>query len=201
MKQFLALQGPQPPTPAESDFRSLTALQKWDAEVYGFQLPVSEFQQTWDSAPDGRVEKPRDFPGSEIFMTIMNGTTKYTRIPVPALLSLRRIVGLPRFGPWVTGTRVDVRNLKVRFRSSQISFARHFTRQLRPFHRPKCPSEKHHPWPNWRCANSDLSAESNASEIVPYGWNTQLWSLLFSAARLWLYSASTHRFEPRTAHR
>ena len=85
MNQFLALQGPQAPTPDESDLRSLTALQKWDREVFGFPLPESEFQQTWDSGPDGRVEKPRDFPGSEMFMTIMKGTTKYTRVPVPAL--------------------------------------------------------------------------------------------------------------------
>jgi non-heme chloroperoxidase len=102
MKQFLALQGPQgPPSPAESDLRSFTALQKWDAGVYGFQLPVSEFQQTWESAPDGRVEKPRDFPGSEMFMTIMNGATKYTRIPVPAL-AIFAIPHIPE--TWITKT-------------------------------------------------------------------------------------------------
>jgi non-heme chloroperoxidase len=85
MKEFQALQGPQPPTPGESDLRSFGALQKWDAEVYGFRLPESEFHQTWDSTSDGRVGKPCDFPGSEIFMNIMNGTKKYTRITVPAL--------------------------------------------------------------------------------------------------------------------
>jgi non-heme chloroperoxidase len=85
MKQFQGLQGPQPPTPAESDLKSFSALQKWDAEVYGFRLPESEFHQTWDSISGGRVAKPRDFPGSEMFMTLMNGTKKYTRIPVPAL--------------------------------------------------------------------------------------------------------------------
>jgi pimeloyl-ACP methyl ester carboxylesterase len=85
MKEFQALQGPQPPTPGESDLRSFGALQKWDAEVYGFRLPESEFHQTWDSTSDGQVGKPCDFPGSEIFMNIMNGTKKYTRITVPAL--------------------------------------------------------------------------------------------------------------------
>ncbi len=85
MKQFQALQGLQPPTPGESDLKSFSALQKWDAEVYGFRLPESEFHQTWDSTSNGRVGKPRNFPGSEIFMTIMNGTKKYTRIQIPAL--------------------------------------------------------------------------------------------------------------------
>ncbi len=85
MRQFQGLQGPQRPTSGESDLKSFTALQKWDAEVYGFRLPESEFHQTWDSTSDGRVGKPRDFPGSEIFMTIMNGSKKYTRIQIPAL--------------------------------------------------------------------------------------------------------------------
>jgi hypothetical protein len=31
------------------------------------------------------------------------------------------------------------------------------------FHGPKCPSKRNQPRPNWRCANSDLSAESNNS--------------------------------------
>ena len=85
MKEFQGLQGPQAPTPGESDLKSFSALQTWDAGVYGFRLPESEFHQTWDSTSDGRVGKPRDFPGSEIFATIMNETKKYTRIPVPAL--------------------------------------------------------------------------------------------------------------------
>ena len=85
IKQLQALQGLQPPAPAESDLRTFTALQKWDGEVYGFQLPESEFRQMWDSGPDGQVLKPRAFPGSEMFMTVMKGTTKYARIPVPAL--------------------------------------------------------------------------------------------------------------------
>src|SRR5258705_10032090 len=85
MKQFQGLQGPQPRTPGASDLKSFSALQKWDAEVYGFRLPESEFRQTWDSTSDGRVGKPRDFPGSEIYTTLMNGTKKYTRISVPAL--------------------------------------------------------------------------------------------------------------------
>lgn len=85
MKEFVEVQGPQPPSPSQSDLASFSALQKWDAQVYGFQLPESEFHQTWDSTPDGRPEKPRDFQGSQSFMTIMTNTKKYAQIPVPAL--------------------------------------------------------------------------------------------------------------------
>jgi non-heme chloroperoxidase len=86
MKEFLEIQGgAQPPSPSQSDLTSFSALQKWDARVYGFKLPESEFHQTWDSTPDGRPKKPRGFPGSQSFMTIMTSTKKYARIPVPAL--------------------------------------------------------------------------------------------------------------------
>jgi non-heme chloroperoxidase len=86
MKEFLEIQGPQPPTPGESDLISFSALQKWDAQVYGFQLPESEFHQTWDSASDERVGKPREFEGSQSFMPMMTSTKKYAKIPVPALV-------------------------------------------------------------------------------------------------------------------
>lgn len=86
MKEFLELQGPQSPTPDESDLASFSTLQKWDAQVYGFQLPQSEFYQTWDSTPGGRPLKAREFPGSESFMAIMNSPKKYTKIAVPALV-------------------------------------------------------------------------------------------------------------------
>jgi non-heme chloroperoxidase len=85
MKEFLEVQGPQPPSPSQSDLESFRALQKWDARTYGFLLPESEFHETWDSTPDGRPEKPRDFPGSQSFMTIMTSTKKCARIPVPAM--------------------------------------------------------------------------------------------------------------------
>jgi len=85
MKEFLEVQGPQPPSPSQSDLTSFSALQKWDAQVYGFQLPESELHQTWDSTSNGRPEKPRDFPGSQSFATIMMSTKTYARIPVPTL--------------------------------------------------------------------------------------------------------------------
>jgi non-heme chloroperoxidase len=87
MKDFLDIQGPgpQPPTPSESDLARFSALQKWDAQVYGFQLPESEFRRTWDSTSGGRVTKQRDFSGSQMFMTIMTSSKKYANVPVPAL--------------------------------------------------------------------------------------------------------------------
>ena len=85
MKDFQEIQGPQAPSPSESDLRSYGALQKWDAQVYGFQLPESEFRQTWDSTSEGRGSKQRDFPGSQMFVTIMTDMKKYAKIPVPAL--------------------------------------------------------------------------------------------------------------------
>ena len=86
MKALQEIQGPGPaPSPGNSDLRSFSALQKWDAQIYGFRLPESEFHQTWDSTSDGRVKGPRDFPGSQYFMTLLTNPKKYSKIPVPAL--------------------------------------------------------------------------------------------------------------------
>src|SRR5215469_3628311 len=87
MKDFLQIQGagPKPPSPSESDLATFSALQKWDAQVYRFHTPESEFRQTWDSTSEGRVTRQRDFPGSQMFMTIMTSSTKYADIPVPVL--------------------------------------------------------------------------------------------------------------------
>jgi len=99
MKDFLQMQGPPPPTPGESDLATFSALQKWDAQVYGFQLPESEFRQTWDSTAEGRVTKQRDFPGSQMFMTIMTSSKKYANVRVPAL-AIFAIPHLPE--AWMT---------------------------------------------------------------------------------------------------
>ncbi|MBV9622825.1 MAG: alpha/beta hydrolase [Acidobacteria bacterium] len=85
MQAFQDLSGPRTPSPTESDLRSFAALDKWDAEVYGFRLPESEFRQTWDSTPDGRVIGPRNFPGSQYVTAMMTNTRKYAKIPVPSL--------------------------------------------------------------------------------------------------------------------
>jgi non-heme chloroperoxidase len=86
MTEFQNIRGPQPPSPGDSDLASFGALQKWDAQVYGFRIPEAEFRQTWDSASGGRAGRARDFPGSQTLMTIMRGTKRYADIPVPALV-------------------------------------------------------------------------------------------------------------------
>jgi non-heme chloroperoxidase len=88
-KQFLDLQKKyetSTPTPAASDLTSFSALQRWGAQMYGFRMPEAEFRQMWTSGADGRPAKPRDFPGSQMFMTILNGDKQYANIPVPALV-------------------------------------------------------------------------------------------------------------------
>jgi non-heme chloroperoxidase len=86
MKEFLDISGPQPPTPGQKDLISYTTLQKWDASVYGFRMPESEFRQIWDSTSDGRPTKLRDFPGNSMFMTILTSPEKFRDIRVPALV-------------------------------------------------------------------------------------------------------------------
>src|SRR5439155_15521455 len=85
MKEF-QISGPTPPRPSGSDLASFSSLQKWDAEVYGFRMPEAEFRQTWDADSTGRPQRPRDFPGSQLFAAIMTSTKTYTHIPAPALV-------------------------------------------------------------------------------------------------------------------
>jgi len=86
MKEFLDIHGPQAPEPRPEDLASFNALQKWDARVYGFRLPESEFHQTWEAGPDGRPVKPREFQGSQVFMKIMASTKKFDKLDVPSLV-------------------------------------------------------------------------------------------------------------------
>src|SRR5687768_10446468 len=53
LKEFLDLSGPQQPTPEAQDLTSYKALQNWNTKMYGYQLPETEFRQTWDSTADG----------------------------------------------------------------------------------------------------------------------------------------------------
>ena len=99
MKEFQELSGPQRPSPSGADLASFSALQRWNAREFGYRMPEAEFRQTWDSTPDGRPLKARDFPGSSVFMTILTGTRRYTNIPVPALV----IFSVPQVrDPWIT---------------------------------------------------------------------------------------------------
>ena len=83
MKDIESIQGPQPPPPSPADLTSFDTLQKYSDRVNGFRFPEAELRQQWESAPDGRVLKRRDFPG---YATLMMGMKKYTGIPVTALI-------------------------------------------------------------------------------------------------------------------
>jgi pimeloyl-ACP methyl ester carboxylesterase len=84
MKEF-QISGPRFPHPSDADLASFGSLQKWEAEVFGFRMPESEFRQTWDADSSGRPRKERDSPGAQSFMAIMTSTNRFTQIPVPAL--------------------------------------------------------------------------------------------------------------------
>lgn len=98
MKEFQEINGPQPPIPGGDNLASFSALQKWDEQMYGFRMPEAEFRQTWNSTPDGRPVKPRDFPGSQTLMTIMMRAKRFTNVPVPVLA----IFAVPHIeDPWI----------------------------------------------------------------------------------------------------
>jgi non-heme chloroperoxidase len=84
MKEF-QITGPRAPRPSDTDLASFGSLQKWDAEMYGYRTPESEFRQTWDSDSSDRPRTERDFPGAQSFMAIMTSTIRFTEIPVPVL--------------------------------------------------------------------------------------------------------------------
>jgi non-heme chloroperoxidase len=84
MKEF-QISGPRAPRPTDADLASFGSLQKWDAEVYGYRTPESEFRRTWDSDSSGRPRKERDVPGAQSFMAIMTSTNRFAKIPVPLL--------------------------------------------------------------------------------------------------------------------
>jgi len=103
MGEFRNISGPQPPAPGASELASFRALQRWDAQTYGFQSPEAEFRQTWEATPDGRPAKPRDFPGSQVFMTIMTGDKRYSDMRVPALV----VFAIPHIPDEWTATSKD----------------------------------------------------------------------------------------------
>ena len=82
------LRGPQPPPPSEADLASFTALRQYFLRVQGFAVPEAELRQQRPVSPDGRVGRPRDFPG---YSTLLAGMKKYFDIRVPALV----FFGLP----------------------------------------------------------------------------------------------------------
>jgi non-heme chloroperoxidase len=95
MKEFQDLRAPQPPPPAEADLASFQSMQQYYLRVLGFTYPEPELRQQRPVSPNGRVGRPRDFPG---YSTLLAGMKQYVEIPVPALV----FFGLPHgLGSWV----------------------------------------------------------------------------------------------------
>jgi len=75
---------PQAPQPSESDpsLGSFAAFQQACLHALGFTYPEGELHQQYSTTPEGRVGKPRDFPGGAM---MLEGMKKYADIPVPTL--------------------------------------------------------------------------------------------------------------------
>jgi len=95
LNEFQSLRGPQPPPPSEADLASFMALRQYFLRVQGFAVPEAELRQQRPVGPDGRVGRPRDFPG---YSTLLAGMKKYFDVRVPALVFFALPHGL---GRWV----------------------------------------------------------------------------------------------------
>jgi non-heme chloroperoxidase len=98
LDEIQGLPGPQPPPPSEADLASFMALRQYFLRVQGFAFPEAELRQQRPVGPDGRVGRPRDFPG---YSTLLAGMKKYFDIRVPALVFFALPHGL---GRWVDGS-------------------------------------------------------------------------------------------------
>jgi non-heme chloroperoxidase len=94
LNEFQGLRGPQPPPPREADLTSFTRLRQYFLRVRGFAFPEAELRQQRPVSPDGRVGRPRDFPG---YSTLLTGMKKYFDIRVPALVFFAHPHGLGRW--------------------------------------------------------------------------------------------------------
>jgi pimeloyl-ACP methyl ester carboxylesterase len=98
LNEMQGLRGPQPPPPGDADPASFTALGQYFERARGFAFPEAELRQQRPAGPDGRVGKPRDFPG---YATLLSGMKKYFDIRVPVLV----VFALPHgLGRWVDGS-------------------------------------------------------------------------------------------------
>ncbi|MBL7698774.1 MAG: alpha/beta hydrolase [Chitinophagaceae bacterium] len=86
MNEFFELKGPPQPLPEQKDLTSFRALQNWNTKTYGFQLPESEYRQTWDSTAESKTLRRRDSPGFAIFPTMLNNSGKNDNIPLSSLV-------------------------------------------------------------------------------------------------------------------
>jgi len=95
IKEIQDLRAPQPPPPTQADVASFLALRQYFLRVEGVAFPEAELRQQRPVNPDGRVGKPRDFPG---YSMLLAGMKKYFDNRVPALV----VFALPHgLGRWV----------------------------------------------------------------------------------------------------
>ena len=73
-------------------------LRRYFLRVLGFTFPEAELRQQRPTSPEGRVGRPRDFPG---YATLLAGMKKYVDIQVPALVFFALPHGL---GRWIDST-------------------------------------------------------------------------------------------------
>src|SRR5437868_6504754 len=64
------------------------------------RFPEAELRQNWEALPDGQIGKGYYFPGSS---TLVQGTRKFSSIPVPALVFF---ANPQRLGPWIEEPRL-----------------------------------------------------------------------------------------------
>jgi non-heme chloroperoxidase len=75
-----------PPPPDSSDLASFSALAKYYERINGFPFPEAELHQERNMNPDGTVGAQRQFPGYAVTTKLIATPSKYSAIPVPALL-------------------------------------------------------------------------------------------------------------------
>ena len=127
MKEFQDIRkiAPRAPPPSAAALASFGALQQACLRSLGFTYPEGELRQQYSTTPEGRVGKQRDFPGDAV---MLQGTKKYTDIPVPALV----IFAIPhRLGKWVDdSTDPKVRGAAKAYSAAEVVLT---TRQAKVF--------------------------------------------------------------------
>jgi pimeloyl-ACP methyl ester carboxylesterase len=105
---MMKLKAPQSPPPAAADLINFKALQRYKDRMDGSEFPEGELREERQTNPDGTVGDFRDPPGGAMFMKLLSGGHKYTKIPVPSLFIFANPHSL---GAWVdSSTDASVRS-------------------------------------------------------------------------------------------
>lgn len=105
---MMKLKAPQSPPPTAADLVNFKALQRYEDRTDGFEFPEGELREERQTNPNGSVGDFCDPPGGAMFMKLLSGGQKYTRIPVPSLFIFADPHSL---GAWVdSSTDASVRS-------------------------------------------------------------------------------------------